>query len=252
MMLRFTRVALLVGGLGGVVACSPPQVQCIEGDEPTCDAGALRPDSCNTLESASEAACTLTLCKDTEAYISELEDGGADVDFYGVTLGTLTERSLLQVKGGYGGVNQTAVNFSVNVLKQQPDGGFGAIASGIDQRAPGAVPKNVDIIRPFSESNSNLIIRVSDVGGVAKPRYDNTNTYKLQVCVSDNPDSNEPNDATPTAITLADSNGVKQGTSFGYLATNDDKDVFSFPVGDRKSTRLNSSHRYISRMPSSA
>jgi glycerol-3-phosphate dehydrogenase (NAD(P)+) len=61
----------------------------------------------------------------------------------------------------------------------------------------------------------------------------------------------------PTAVTLACAEpevGTALVAAFGapsfrpYLA----RDVVGAEIGDRKSTRLNSSHRYISRMPSSA
>ncbi|MDP3499826.1 MAG: hypothetical protein Q8S33_05815 [Myxococcales bacterium] len=249
-----TRVAVLLGGLAIVAstACSPAPVLCVEGDEETCDGGSLPLDGCNSPEAAkSDPACTLTLCQDLEAFISTVEDGGIDVDFYSVTMPAgLTARSLLTVKAGYGGVPQTAVNFSVNVLREQGDGGLGAIASGNDRRMGAAVPKNVEITQPFSESSAQLIIRVSDVGGVALPRVDNKNPYKLNVCVIDNPDVNEPNDVTPTAIALTAANGVQQGTSSGYLATNDDVDRFSFPVsGAREIIYLRVSSTMMNLMP---
>lgn len=251
MMLKLTRVAVVIGGLAAFVSCSPPPILCVEGDEETCDAGTLPPDSCNSVEEAKTGPCTLTLCQDREAFISTMADGGADVDFYSVTLpGNLTARSLLTLKAGYGGVPQTAVNFSVNVLRDQPDGGIAAIASGNDQRMGAAAPKNVEITQPFSDSNAQLVLRVSDIGGVVMPRVDNRNTYKVNICVIDNPDTNEPNDATPTPIALTNSGGIQQGTSSGYLATADDKDVFSFPVsGARQIIYVRISSTMMNLMP---
>ncbi|MBL8918067.1 MAG: hypothetical protein JNJ54_04330 [Myxococcaceae bacterium] len=249
---RLTRVAVVLGALVAGAACSPPPVLCVEGDEPTCDGGTLPPDVCNSPEEArSNQACALTLCQDREAFISTLEDGGADVDFYSVSLpGNLTPRSLLNVKGGYGGVPQTAVNFSVNVLTDPGDGGLAAVASGNDRRMGAAAPKNVEITQPFSQSNAQLIVRVSDIGGVVMPRVDNKNPYKLSVCVLDNPDTNEPNDTTATPITLTAMGAMQQGTSSGYLATNDDKDVFSFPVsGARTIIYLRISSTMMNLMP---
>jgi hypothetical protein len=224
---------------------------CVEGDEPTCDAGALPADSCNTLEEAASPDCTLTLCEDREAFLSETADGGADVDFYSVTLpGGLTPRSLLSVRGGYGGVPQTPINFSVNVLRTGADGGLQTVASANNQRMGAALPKNVEVTQPFSESNARLVVRVSDVGGVTPPRVDNRNPYRINVCVQDNPDQNEPNDMTPTPIALAASNGVQQGTSSGYLATNNDLDAFSFPVsGARQIIYLRISSTAMNLMP---
>lgn len=251
MMQKLTRVAVVIGGLAAFVSCSPPPVLCVEGDEETCDAGTLPPDSCNSVDEAKTGPCTLKLCEDREAYISTMADGGADVDFYSVTLpGNLTARSLLTLKAGYGGVPQTAVNFSVNVLRDQTDGGIAAIASGNDQRMGAAAPKNIEITQPFSDSNAQLVLRVSDIGGVVMPRVDNRNTYKVNVCVIDNPDTNEPNDATPTPIALTNSGGIQQGTGSGYLATADDKDVFSFPVsGARQIIYVRISSTMMNLMP---
>ncbi len=251
MMQTLTRVAVVIGGLAAFVSCSPPPVLCVEGDEETCDAGTLPPDSCNSVEEGKTGPCTLTLCQDREAFISTMADGGADVDFYSVTLPpNLTARSLLTLKAGYGGVPQSAVNFSLNVLRDQPDGGIAAIASGNDQRMGAAAPKNVEITQPFADSNAQLVLRVSDIGGVVMPRVDNRNTYKLNVCVIDNPDMNEPNDATPTPIALTGSGGIQQGTGTGYLATADDKDVFSFPVtGARQIIYLRISSTMMNLMP---
>lgn len=249
-----TRVAVVLGGLAvlGSSACSPPPVLCVEGDEPTCDGGSLPPDGCDSPEEArSNAACKLTLCQDHEAFISTTPDGGLDVDFYSVTMpGNLTSRSLLNVKGGYGGVPQTAVNFSINVLRENAAGMLAAIASGSDRRMGAAVPKNVEITQPFSDSNAELLLRVSDIGGVVNPRVDNKNPYKLNVCIIENPDVNEPNDTTPTAITLSAAGGVSTGTSSGYLATNDDVDLFSFPVsGARTIIYLRVSSTMMNLMP---
>lgn len=225
---RFAATALVLV----LSACPAPPEPCVEGDEPSCDGGSLPSDGCNTPEQArSSDACRLTLCQDLEGFISTVDDGGADLDFYTVTLpGDLTAQSLLTIRGGYGGVPQTAVNFSVNVLQDQPDGGVGTVASGNDRRMGAASPKNVEIIQPYSQSGVQLTVRVGDIGGVVVPRVDNRNPYKLNVCVINNPDTNEPNDTAPTALTLAANGGVQQGTASGVLATNDDKDIFSFPV----------------------
>ncbi len=249
------RVAM-VAVLAGLVGCTPPTPMCVEGDEPVCDAGALPSDSCDSIEQArmDTANCALTLCQDKEAFISTLADGGDDIDFYTVTLpGNLTARSLLTVSGGYGGVPQTAVNFSVNVLRTNPDGGFGAVATGVDRRSGAGAPKNVEISQPFSESNAALIVRVSDIGGVSQPRVDNLNAYRIKVCTLENPDMNEPNDTTPTAITLMASAGVQRGTQSGYLATANDVDLYSFPVsGARQIIYVHITSAMTSLMPALA
>lgn len=249
---KSTRSVVLAGIAAMTAGCPPEPILCVDGDEVTCDAGSLPPDTCNTIEEAqNDPSCALTLCQDREAFLSTTPDLTADVDFYSVTLpGNLTPRSLLSVKGGYGGVPQTAINFSLNVLRTGADGGLNTVASSNNQRMGAALPKNVEITQPFSESNARLFVRVSDVGGVTPPRVDNRNPYRLAVCVQDNPDTNEPNDLTATAIALADMGGVRQGSSSGYLATNNDVDRFSFPVaGARQIIYLRISSTAMNLMP---
>lgn len=218
-------------------ACPPEPQECIEGDEEVCDAGAPPPDFCNTQEEADSDAtnCHLTVTsggaepsRKEGVYLSKLEDGGVDRDWYVAQLPALTPRSLLHVSGGYQ-VPLTAVNFQVNVLKTGA-AGLTSIATAVDKRAGGAAPKPIDIILPFSESNAKLYLLVSDEGGPTV-RVDNRNTYSLYVEVQDNPDVNEPNDTAPTAITLAPANGGQEGTQSGYLATTNDVDLYEFQVG---------------------
>jgi len=218
-------LAALVGACLGT-ACSPPPVECITGDEDVCDGGTLPEDLCNSAEEAtSNPQCVLTLgTRLTERYISTT-DGGVDRDWYSVQTGPLTPRSLLHVNAGYT-APQTAVNFALNVMKSDA---VTNVTAGIDHHGA-AAPRPVDLIVPFSESNSTLLLLVSDEGGVAVPRVDNRNPYSVLVEVLENPDTNEPNDTTPTPITLTPSGGISQGTISGYLATNDDVDQYSFQV----------------------
>ncbi len=232
--LRVFASSLLAAGLA---ACPPAPIECVEGDEEVCDAGAPPPDFCNSQEEADNDAvnCHLTVTGAGDSpvrkeglYISRMEDGGVDRDWYLAEMPALTPRSLLHVNGGYQAA-LTAVNFQINVLKASPSG-LVSIATAVDNRAGGAAPKPVDIILPFSESNAKLYLLVSDEGG-PQLRIDNRNTYSVMVEVQDNPDVNEPNDTTPTAITLAPANGGQEGMQTGYLATTNDVDLFEFQVG---------------------
>ncbi|MCA2980282.1 MAG: hypothetical protein INH37_18585 [Myxococcaceae bacterium] len=248
-----TRGVMACGLVLLVAGCPTPPEPCVEGDEPTCDAGTLPADRCNSLDEArSDPACELTLCQDRGAFLSEPPDRSADGGFYAVTLpGGLTPRSLLSVRGGYGGVPQTPITFSLNVLREGADGGLQTLASANDQRVGAAQPRSVEVIRPFSESNARLFLRVSDVGGVTPPRVDNRNPYRVSVCVQDDPDSNEPNDQAPTPLTLSAVNGLRQGAASGYLATNDDLDAFSFSVtGTRQLIYLRVSSTAMNLTPS--
>lgn len=218
--------AALCAGL--LMACPPPQDPCIFGDEPSCDGGtAPPPDLCNSVDEAlTDDQCKLTL----GATLSDRYIGAnGDQDYYSVKLGALTARSLLHVTGGYG-VPATPVNFAINVLnvdlatRQTTT----SVAREIDRHGQ-AAPKPVDIIVPFSQSNADLIILVGDEGLPQQP-YDVRNPYALKVETLENPDANEPNDATPTTINVTTSGAEATGQGTGMLATDDDLDKFTFTV----------------------
>ncbi len=220
-------------------SCGPGKQECITGDEDVCDGGSVPDDTCNSPEEAfSVDGCKVKVgdgCPAAkngpaavalEGYITTLADGGYDRDFYSAQLPDgLTPRCLLHVSGGYS-VPQTAVNFALNVLAEN---GTTSIMSGIDKHGA-AAPKLVDLIKPFSESNAKLLIQVADEGATIVPKVDNRNAYQLKVEVLENPDSNEPNDTTPTVIPLAAATDGVSGTQSGFLATTDDTDLFSFDV----------------------
>ncbi|MDP1826831.1 MAG: hypothetical protein Q8L48_26400 [Archangium sp.] len=233
------RVAVSSCLLTTLLACPPPPTECIDGTEPVCDddAGALPPDFCNSADEAvsDSVNCHLTIttggampAPKSGVFISRLVDGGIDQDWYFAQApGGLTARSLLHVRGGYT-APQTAVNFQVNVLKEG-DGGLLSVTTAIDKHGP-AAPKPIDVIVPFSESNARLFALVNDEGISGQVRVDNRNTYSLFMEIIDNPDVNEPNDTTPTAIALTTTGAIQDGSQTGYLATNDDVDQFSFPM----------------------
>lgn len=239
MRIRFVRATLAVLALGVFTACpAPPPEECIEGDEPVCDAG-LPPDFCDSREEALSDAehchlpVTVVTMPNTGArkdglFISTLGDGGIDKDWYLAEMPALTPRSLLHISGGYT-APQTAVNFSVNVLQDLPDGGFGSIASASDRHGA-AAPRPIDIIMPFAESNAKLFLLVGNEQLTNQVKVDNRNPYDMLVEVLDNPDLNEPNDTMPTNIPLAAGNGGQQGMQSGFLATTDDVDQYSFQM----------------------
>lgn len=222
------------------LACTVPET-CPEGED--CDTdGGLPPDFCNSRAEADEDAlnCHLTVnqgplvdggVRKTDVFISRLLDGGADLDWYLATLpATMNARSLLHVVGGYQ-APQTGVNFSLNLLTTDSAGKLTSIASGVDKHGA-AAPKPVDLILPFSTPNAKLYVLAGDEGANAKINVDNRNPYTVMVQVQDNPDSNEPNDtaAAATAIAMASANGGLQGTTSGYLATQDDVDQYRIDV----------------------
>lgn len=221
-----------------LMGCPPVPTECIEGTEAVCeDAGGLPPDFCNSQAEAEADSvnCHLNVTTGgvgnraikTGAYISRLSDAGVDQDWYFAQApGGLSARSLLHIGGGYSAA-QTAVNFSVNVLRVASDGGFLSVATGIDRHGA-AAPRPIDLIVPFDQSNARLFALVADEGASGQNRVDNRSTYSLFMEIIENPDVNEPNDTTPTPIALA--GAPLQGSGTGYLATNDDVDVFSFAV----------------------
>ncbi|GMU63474.1 MAG: hypothetical protein AMXMBFR34_52370 [Myxococcaceae bacterium] len=237
----FVRASIAVLALGAFTACPPsgPQ-ECIEGDEEVCDAG-LPEDFCDSIEEAEADSehCHLTvgtmagqMVRKTDLFISTLGDGGIDKDFYFAQMpGTLTPRSLLHINGGYQ-APQSAVDFSINVLQRQADGGLGSVVAGSDRHGAGA-PRPVDIIIPFADANAKLFVLAAHEQLNSQVKVDNRNPYSLLVEVLDNPDTNEPNDsaAMATTIPMAAGGGGQQGTQSGYLATTDDVDQYKFSMG---------------------
>lgn len=243
MLNRFVRAAVALSALLVATGCPQP-LDCEKTpDDPKCEPDAsLPPDFCNSQQEAlsDSANCHLTVEKVTTAlagqrkgdvFISTLADGGVDKDWYFAQMpGTLTQRSLLHINAGYQ-APQTAVNFSVNVLGDGPDGGLTSVVTGVDRHGA-AAPKPVDLIIPFSQQNAKLYVLVGDEGVGPALRVDNRNAYSVLVEVLENPDQNEPNDTTATAIPLAAGpNNSQTGTNnSGFLGTNDDVDLYSFQV----------------------
>jgi hypothetical protein len=239
--------AVLLGAFALELCACPSSPLCLTGDEPSCDGGALLPDYCNTRAEADSdpTHCQLTLgsrltCLDDAGvispdcylYISTLADGGADTDWYRAHMpSTLSSRSLLHVNAGYQGVTSTGVNFQVNVLGPGADGGLTSLATGADVHGTSA-PKSVDLVVPFAQSNADVYLLVGAQANGVAISVDNRNPYSVLAEVMDNPDPNEPNNtlATATNVPLAAGNGGLEGTTSGYLATDNDVDYYSFTV----------------------
>ncbi len=177
------------------------------------------PDSCNSPDDAkNNGSCQLQLGVEKLEYIGLL----GDVDWFSVTLPQgLTGRSLLHVTAGIE-APATAVNLSINILK----GDNTSIGTAVDKHGQ-AAPTPLDMIIRESDSGAQLLIMVSDQTG---KNFDYRNPYAIKVEVVDDPDTNEPNDTTPTPIPLTANGAVLSGTQSGYLATANDVDRFTFNV----------------------
>jgi hypothetical protein len=84
---------------------------------------------------------------------------------------------------------------------------------------------------PFGQSSARVYVLVSDQNtGVVHTDY--RNPYSVLAEVVENPDPHEPNDLADagTVIALSGASGAQAGTSFGYLATDNDVDRFVFSV----------------------
>lgn len=231
----FARHVVLTAALSAacLMGCSAP-VPCNPSEE-ECDGGFTNlPDVCNNRnEALSDPQCKLTLGMEHQAFISYGVDGG-DQDWYSVDIpATVNGRSLLHVSGGYG-VPSTAVNMAINVLKED---GTMSLARESDRHGQ-AAPKPVDIILPYGLPSTKLLIQVADDPVTQYPNFDVKNPYLIKVEVMENPDPNEPNDMTPTPITMTAMGAEQRGTVAGAaLATDNDIDKYTFtapgPSGGR-------------------
>ncbi|MEW5743231.1 MAG: cell-cell cohesion protein MtsF [Myxococcota bacterium] len=189
------------------------------------------PDVCNTQEEAlTSPACELGLGQVQR----ELIGAPGDLDWYLVQVPAgVDDRTLLHVNAGYS-VPATAVNLSVNVLRL--DGT--SVVNGKDAHGAGA-PKAVDLILPFNEASTKLLVLVSDATAGGRKNYDARSPYSLMLEFVQNPDVNEPNDTTPTPIPLTAEGASMKGSQTGYVATENDVDRFSFEVpAGRKVTHV--------------
>jgi hypothetical protein len=211
--LRLLPLALLA-----LTACPPPPDNPDAGTEPLADV-------CNDLnEALTSASCELKLGEPLQGYISV----PGDQDWYSVRLpATVGPRTLVRVQAGYA-VPSTAVNLAVNVLQED---GQRSLGRKVDNHGAGA-PRPVEFIIPFTEPGARLVLLLSDEPAVpSRPNTDVRSPYSVQVTVLENPDPNEPNDTTPTALPLTGQGGGVQGGSItGYIATAGDVDRYTFNV----------------------
>ncbi|RKH70604.1 hypothetical protein D7X96_11270 [Corallococcus interemptor] len=217
------RTRLLPLALLLLAACSS------EGDD-TPDAGTgVVEDLCNSREEAlSNADCELKPGTPVERFLALTGDVKAgDEDWYSIRIpANANARTLVHVTGTYL-ASSTPVNLSVSVLEKDKST---SLVAKSDQHGAGA-PQPVDIILPYGTPDTQLIVVVRDAPtNPARPNYDARNRYRLTVELLENPDTNEPNDVTPTPIALSAQGAVQVGNAQGYLATDNDVDRFSFPL----------------------
>jgi len=180
-------------------------------------------DVCNSLQEAlTSAGCVLQENTDHLDYISVADDE----DWFSFTTpATMDARSLLRVTGGYG-APATPVQLSINVLREDGTISLGRV---VDLHGQGA-PQPLQVLTRFTEPSTCLVLLLSDQpANPTRPQFDIRSQYLVKWDVLQDPDSNEPNDATPTAIQLGGTTTIT-GSGTGILATPDDVDLFSFSV----------------------
>ncbi|MCK8497526.1 hypothetical protein [Myxococcus fulvus] len=197
-------------------------------------------DVCNSREEALTLdECELKPGETLERFLAkEGPQREGDQDWYRIVLpANTTARTLLNLNGVYV-ASSTAVQLSLTVLETLPDGKEAALAKKDDKHGQGA-PKPVDMVLPLRAdlAGKTLLVLVQDSPDVvSQPKFDARSPYRLTARITENPDTNEPNDAmaaaTPVALTSA--GGVLTGTATGYLATDNDVDRFTFDVPQGK------------------
>jgi hypothetical protein len=197
-------------------ACEPEPEPDPFGEDP----GPPPQDACNTQDDAANVAeCALTLGSTRQEFIGL----PGDVDWFSARMPSgLTARSLLHVAAGYS-TPATSVNLSLNVLREAG----ASIAAAVDKHGQ-AAPKPIDLTVRFAESGARVMFFLGD--DQSGKHYDYRSPYALKVEVIDDPDTNEPNDATPTPLPLVQNGDRLTGTQKGWLATTDDIDRFALQL----------------------
>lgn len=203
---------------------------CSSGGDENPDGGTgVVEDLCNSRDEAlTNPDCELKPGVAVERYLALTGDVKAgDEDWYSIRIpSTANARTLVHITATYL-ASSTPVNLSVTVQEKDKNT---ALVSKSDQHGSGA-PKPVDIVLPYGTPDTQLIVVVRDAPvNPTRPAYDARNPYRLTVELIENPDTNEPNDVTPTPIALNAQGAVQVGTAKGYLATDGDVDRFSFPL----------------------
>ncbi|NBD07737.1 hypothetical protein FOF48_01370 [Corallococcus sp. Z5C101001] len=203
---------------------------CSSGGDENPDGGTgVVEDLCNSRDEAlTNPDCELKPGVALERYLALTGDVKAgDEDWYSIRIpSTANARTLVHITATYL-ASSTPVNLSVTVTEKDKNT---ALVSKSDQHGSGA-PKPVDIVLPYGTPDTQLIVVVRDAPvNPTRPAYDARNPYRLTVELIENPDTNEPNDVTPTPIALNAQGAVQVGTAKGYLATDGDVDRFSFPL----------------------
>ena len=220
------RAAVLVTALA-LTACPGPETT------PDADAGMPPPDVCNSIDEAlNDPQCELMLGESLQGFIHPpSETQPADRDWYSFRVpADANPRTLIHLRGGYA-APMTAVNLSLNLLEE--DGQTSLVRKS--DRHGAAAPRPVDIVLPFEKANARLLVLVTDdAANPSRPGSDLRNPYSLSVQVREDPDVNEPNDTTFTAIPLASQGDALVGTQTGWLSTAGDLDLFEFDVPANK------------------
>jgi hypothetical protein len=232
-----TFVRLLPLALLTLAACSSGP------DTPEEDAGTQAVvDLCNSREEAlTRPDCLLRPGEPLQRFLAqEGEVQAGDQDWYRIELPASTSaRTLLNVNGAYL-ASSTAVNLSITVLEvgAGPNGEDFSLAKKEDKHGQGA-PRPVDMVLPLRQGmgGKTLLVLVQDSPDVpTRPNFDLLSPYRLTVQISENPDAQEPNDTDGmgTPLTLAAQGGAQVGTASGFLATDNDVDLFTFDLAAGK------------------
>jgi hypothetical protein len=210
-----TALAFLLSGL--IAGCTEQPATPDAGDP------AALVDSCDGAEAAAGEACRLTLGAEREGYISPQED----VDWYLLEVPEpLPARALLTVKVGYRAPS-SPVTLVVNLLKADGRSSLGSATDPRPRGAPGTAQLVARLQPPNGPGAGRYFVVVSHDSGAEDPAADRKNPYFLSATLASDPDLNEPNDQTPTAVTLP---ACGAASAQGALSTEGDVDRFSFQL----------------------
>ena len=182
------------------------------------DAGPV--DVCNALDQAlADPQCILQ--QDANPPHPDFISVPNDQDWFSFrTPSTMNARSLLRITGGYS-APVTPVQLSMNLLRADGQISLGRV---VDIHGQGA-PQGLQILTRFTQPDTQLVLLMADQpDSPTRPQIDARNPYFVGWTVLQDPDANEPNDTTPTPISL---DASFTGSQTGVIATQDDEDLFS-------------------------